>query len=157
MADRPTKKVVRVSTPQPPAPVGSGPSGPGGGTPWTPAPEAKSQATTSRIVALVLWAVAIALEAFAILSVLKQHTVNIGLLIGLIVVIAVLAVGGDLLWKRANRLDPASTAEPTKFFIQNQLGAIIAIIAFLPLVVMILTNKNMSQQQKGVAGTIGVV
>jgi hypothetical protein len=161
MQDRPEKKVVRVGSdtasqvggPQ----VGSGSASPGGGSTWRPTPEAKSQATTFRIVALVLWLLAIAGELFAIFWVLKQHPVNTILLIVAIVVIGVLAIVGDVLWKRANRLDPASTAEPVRFFIQNQLGAILAIVAFLPLIVMIFLNKNMTAQQKGIAGSIGVV
>ena len=105
----------------------------------------------------VLWALAIAGEAFAIFWILRQSSINMALLIGAIVVIGLLAVGGDLLWKRANALDPASTSEPVRFFLQNQLGAIIGVIAFLPMVVMIFLNKNMSGQQKGIAGGIGIV
>jgi hypothetical protein len=142
------KKVVRVQ---------SAPGSNAGEPTWKPTPEAKSQATTLRIVALVLWVAAIAIEGFAIFWVLKQHSVNMILLVGAIVVIGVLSVIGSLLWKRANQADPASTSEPIRFFIQNQLGAIIAIIAFLPLIVMIFTNKNMAGQQKTIAGGIGIV
>jgi len=142
------KKVVRVQSDQ--ASQASEPT-------WKPTPQAKSKATTFRIVALVLWLVAIAVEGFAIFWVLKQHSVNMVLLIGAIVGIGVLSIIGSLLWKSANRADPASTSEPIRFFIQNQLGAIIAIIAFLPLIVMIFTNKNMAGQQKTIAGGIGIV
>lgn len=125
--------------------AGSGSSG-GGGSPGT-----------LRIIAAVLWALAIGGEALAIFGILRQNPVNMTLLIGALVVIAVLAIVGDLLWKRANAMDPASTSEPVRFFIQNQLGAIIGIIAFLPLVLLIVTNKNMSGQQKTLAGGIGVI
>jgi len=37
------------------------------------------------------------------------------------------------------------------------LGLIISIIAFLPLVVLIFTNKNLSGKQKGIVGSIAVV
>lgn len=124
---------------------------------WKPTAEAKQQATTFRIIALVLWALAIAGELFAIFWVLKQNPVNMILLVGLIIVIGVLAVIGNLLWKRANLLDPASRADTVRFFVQNQLGAIIAIVAFLPLIALILTNKNMDNQQKTIAGVVGVV
>ncbi len=140
----PAKKVVRV---EPRTPSQS----------WKPTPESKQQATTLRIIALLLWLLAIAGEAFAIFWVLKQSTINMTLLIGAIVVIGVLAIIGDMLWKRSNRLDPASTSEPFRFFIQNQLGAILAILAFLPLIVMIFLNKDMNTQQKGIAGGIGIV
>lgn len=153
MADRPEKKVVRVGSD---TTSRAAPASPGSTPTWKPTPEAASQATTSRLIALVLWLLAIALEVFAIFWVLKQQTVNMVLLIGAIVVIGVLAIIGDVLWKRANRLDPASTAQPIRFFVQNQLGAILAAVAFLPLIVMIFLNKNMNPQQKGVAGSVGV-
>jgi hypothetical protein len=124
---------------------------------WTPSPEGKSQATTNRIIAAVLWVLAIAGEAFVIFWLLKQPTINMTYLIGAIVVIGVLAFAGDFFWKKANQLDPADASDPVGFFIKNQLGAIIAIIAFLPLIVMIYFNKNMDNQQKTLAGGVGVV
>ena len=100
---------------------------------------------------------AIGTEAFAIFYVLKQNPVNLVLLIILLVVIGALAVGGSLLWKRANRLDPARKSDKVRFFVQNQLGAIITVIAFLPLIILIFTNKNMDGKQKGIAGAIAIV
>ena len=143
-----TKKVVRVeTTPEAEAATESG---------WKPTPEAKSKALTYRIIAIVLWALAIGGEAFEIFWVLRQTPPNMWLLIGGLVVIAGLAIGGSLLWKQANRLDPASKANKTKFFIQNQLGAIITVVAFLPLIILIFLNKDMSGAQKGVAGGIAI-
>jgi hypothetical protein len=142
------KKVVRVE---------SDPESKTSEPAWKPTPEAKQQATRLRIIAVILWLVAIAGEAFAIFWVLKQSSVNLVVLIVAIVVIGVLSVVGSLLWKRANRADPASTSDPVRFFIQNQLGAIIAAIAFLPLIVMILLNQNMDGKQKGIAGGLAVV
>ena len=135
---------------------------------FTPTPEAKSQATTSRIIAIVLWVVAIGLELFTILWVMRPSFDELAaakgfpqwrwwLLIGMIVVIGVLAVVGSLLWKKANRLDPASSKDTVRFFVQNQLGAIIALIAFVPLIIVIFMNKDMNGQQKGIAGGIGIV
>ncbi len=79
------------------------------------------------------------------------------MLIGFLVVIGALAIGGSFLWKKANRLDPASRAQPVRFFIQNQLGAIIAIAAFLPLIILIFKNDDMNAKQKNVAGGVGAV
>jgi hypothetical protein len=124
---------------------------------WKPTPGAKSFATRLRVGALLLWIAAIAIELFAIFWVLKQHSVNMVLLIAAIVGIGVLSIIGSLLWKRGNKADPASRSEPIRFFVQNQLGAIIAVLAFLPLIVMIFTNKNMAGQQKYVAGGIAIV
>lgn len=153
------KKVVRVksttgtasTTGAPtPSPTGAGPT-------WTPTPEAKGRATQLRLVAAVLWVVAIGLEGYAIFGVLNDSSVNMVLLIALIVVIGIVAIGGSLLWKKANRLDPASRSDTVRFFVQNQLGAIITVIAFLPLIVLILLNKDMTPQQKALAGGIGAI
>lgn len=124
---------------------------------WKPTPEAKGKATRFRAIAAVLWVVAIGLEAYAIFGVLNDSSINMVLLIALIVVIGIFAIGGSLLWKQANRLDPASRGDTVRFFVQNQLGAIITVIAFLPLIVLILLNKDMTPQQKALAGGIGAI
>lgn len=153
MAEAPksNKKIVRVESSN--APAASGESG----ATWKPTAEAKKKATTFRILAFVLWILAIAGEAFTIFYVLKQVPIKMWLLIVMIVVIGILAIAGSLLWKQANKLDPASKANPTKFFIQNQLGLIMTIIAFLPMIVLIFTNKNMDGKQKAIAGTVGII
>jgi hypothetical protein len=118
--------------------------------------ESKAKARTFRIIAVICWIVAIGLEIVAILQ-LREAPVNTTLLIILIVADLIFAVIGSLLWKKSNRLDPASEKDKIKFFIQNQLGLIISIIAFLPLVILIFTNKNLSGKQKGIVGSIAVV
>ncbi|WP_114907396.1 hypothetical protein [Ornithinimicrobium murale] len=127
------------------------------GPQWQATPEARKKAGTFRLIAGLLWALAIAGELVAIFWVLRQGDINMVLLIGLIVVIGALAIGGSLLWKKANRLDPAERKDTVRFFVQNQLGAIITIIAFLPLIVMILLNEDLDKKDKAIAGTVGVV
>ncbi len=75
----------------------------------------------------------------------------------MLVVIAVFAIAGSMMWKTANKHDPASKSEPVKFFVQNQLGAIITVLAFLPLIVLIFMDKDMDPKNKKIAGGIGVV
>lgn len=123
---------------------------------WQPTPESAAKATRLRIFAWVAWALAIGAEAFAIFWVLRQSPVTMWLLITLIAVAGVLSVAGSLWWKQANRLSPASREDKLRFFVQNQLGAIVAIIAFLPLIIMIFLNKDMDGKQKGIAGGIGI-
>jgi hypothetical protein len=124
---------------------------------WSASPEAKSKALTFRIIAAVLWAIAIGGELFTIFWVLRQDPILMWLLIVMLVVIGAFALGGSLLWKKANRLDPASRKDTVRFFVQNQLGVIITVIAFLPLIVMIFLNKDMDGKQKGIAGGIAIV
>lgn len=118
--------------------------------------ESRSKARNLRILAIISWIAAIGFEIGAILM-LKKVPINTTWLIVLIAVDLVFAVIGSLLWKKSNRLDPASEKDKTKFFIQNQLGAIISVIAFLPLVILIFTNKDMSGKQKGIVGAIAVI
>ncbi|NLA66212.1 MAG: hypothetical protein GX862_09925 [Leucobacter sp.] len=154
----PKKKVVKVEPTKAAAASGTQASeGAKGDRVWSPTPEAKSKATKLRIFAWVGWLLAIGVEAIAIFVLLRQNPVNMWLLIGAIVVTGALAITGSLLWKKANDLDPASKSNAVRFFIQNQLGAIMTIIAFLPLIILIFTNKNMDGKQKALAGTIGIV
>ena len=106
--------------------------------------ESKARAKQLRLFAVLAWVVAIALQVYAIFFVLLQPPVNMVLLIGVIVVNLILALVGSTLWKKSNRLDPASEADQARFFIQNQLGAIMGVLAFLPLVIMIFANKDLS-------------
>ena len=123
---------------------------------FTPTAESKGRASTLRLVAALLWVMAIAAEVGAIVL-LKRPPVSMVWLIVFIVVDLALAVAGSLLWKKANRLDPASTKDKFRFFVQNQLGAIIAVVAFLPLVIFIFTDKNLQGKQKGILGAVAIV
>lgn len=152
---------------------------------WTPTAESTRKATMFRWIAAALWVVAIAAEAVAIFWLLRQREFtgpdggivrnpDTGLLenqeataqfpqwafvtlLVMLVVIAALSITGSILWKKANRLDPAKKSDTVRFFVQNQLGAIIAVIAFLPLIILIFLNKDMDKGQKATAGIIGIV
>jgi len=126
---------------------------------WRATQGQKSAAGRLRIFAVLAWIVAIAGEAAAIVL-LYRHTFdhgNLPLLIGILVGIAIFAVAGSLMWKAANRHDPASRSEPFKFFVQNQLGAIVTLIAFVPLVVLIFMDKDMDPKNKKIAGGVGAL
>ena len=112
-----------------------------------------------RIFAILAWIVAIGGEIFGIVL-LRQHKFdhgNLPLLIGILVGIAIFAIAGSLLWKAANKQDPARESDKAKFFFQNQLGAIITLVAFLPLIVLIFMDKDMDPKNKKVAGGVGAV
>jgi hypothetical protein len=126
---------------------------------WRATHGQQSAAKRLRIFAVLAWIVAIAGEAAGIVL-LYRHTFdhgNLGLLIGLLVGIAIFAIAGSMMWKAANKHDPASRSEPFKFFVQNQLGAIITLVAFLPLLVLMFMDKDMDPKNKKLAGGVGVV
>ena len=126
---------------------------------WRATHGQESAAKRLRIFAALSWIVAIGTEVVGIVL-LRQHKFdhgNLPLLIGLLVVIAVFAIAGSLMWKAANKHDPASKSDTVKFFVQNQLGAIITVVAFLPLIVLIFMDKDMDPKNKKIAGGIGAV
>jgi hypothetical protein len=126
---------------------------------WQASQGQKGKAKSLRIYAALCWVVAIGAEIAGIVM-LKKGAFNHGglaLLIGILVAIAVFAIAGSLLWKAANKHDPASRADGFRFFVQNQLGAIITVIAFLPLLALIFLDKDMDPKNKKIAGGVGVV
>jgi hypothetical protein len=126
---------------------------------WRATQGQASAAKRLRIFAALAWVVAIGTEIAGIVM-LRQHKFdhgNLALLIGILVGIAIFAIAGSLMWKAANRQDPASKADTFRFFVQNQLGAIITVIAFLPLIALIFLDKDMDPKNKKIAGGVGVV
>jgi len=124
---------------------------------WQATQDQKSAATRLRIFAALSWAVAIGGEIAGIVL-LYRHKFdhgNMPLLIGLLIGIAIFAIAGSMLWKEANRHDPAPASDKSRFFVQNQLGAIITVIAFLPLLFLILNDKDLDPQSKKIAGGVG--
>ena len=126
---------------------------------WRATQGQKSAATRLRIFAAIAWVIAIGGEIAGIVL-LRQGRFdegNLPLLIGILVGIAVFAIAGSLMWKAANKHDPARRSDTAKFFFQNQLGAIVTVIAFLPLIVLIFTDKDMDPKNKKIAGGIGAL
>lgn len=125
------------------------------------ASEEKSKATTNRIVAFILWAVALACEIIAILLINEKiklpffsthDDVRVALWIPLaifIVIDLVCCIIASSLWKKASRLDPfKKTNNKVGFFILTQLGAIMAIICLAPLIIVVLANKKLDKKTK---------
>lgn len=125
----------------------------------------RKNALPFRIGAIVCWILAIVCEVFAILFFTIKldwgflyeepgHTIAwiVALVVDLILVIV-----GSLLWKRGNHLDPAKKSQPARFWIQNNLGVIIAAIAFIPFIIFALTDKNATKKSKLLATIAAVV
>ena len=124
---------------------------------WKATQDQKSKATRLRIFAAIAWVIAIGAEIAGIVMLLQGRfdTGGLPILIGLLVAMAIFAIAGNLMWKNANKHDPASKEDGFKFFFQNQLGAIITMIAFLPLLALILMDKDMDPKNKQIAGGVG--
>ena len=121
----------------------------------------KKGAVPRRIGAIILWILGIACEVVAILNVagkleLPKFNQTVWL-IGLIVLDLIFVVIGSMLWKKANHIDPASEKNKTKFWLWNNLGSIISVLAFLPLIIVVLTNKDLDKRTKTLVSAVAAV
>ena len=122
----------------------------------------KEGAKPRRIIAVILWVLAIACEVVGILNIFKKLALpdclnQLTWLIILIVADLVFLVIGSMLWKKANHIDPASEKNKTKFWLWNNLGSIVAVLAFLPLIIIIFTSKDLDGKTKKIAGIVAIV
>ncbi|MCQ2554293.1 MAG: hypothetical protein MJ171_01405 [Clostridia bacterium] len=112
--------------------------------------ERKGAAMPKRILAIVFWVLGIVCEALAICVLNKYFYVSDQLLWLIIFIVAdlIMVIIGSQFWKKANDIDPASKANKVKYFLQNQMGLIVSIIAFFPLIVLLLKNKDLDPKTK---------
>lgn len=121
----------------------------------------KSSATTKRILSVILWIAALAAEVGAILILngtwYLPDDKSMYFLIGLVVVDLILVVIGAQFWKGANRLDPPSKKNKFTFYLWSQMGLIAAIICFLPLIILLLKNKDMDAKTKKIVSIVAAI
>ena len=133
-----TKKITKVS---------GGEGAPQRGT-FVPTAEAKAQAGKLRMYGILLWILAVVAEVGAMIILFKKDpeidlsTGNRIVLIVILLVDLILLIAGSWFWKKSNRFDPASKQDTMKFFFQNQLGVVVAVIAFLPVVILAFIKKE---------------
>ena len=114
-----------------------------------------------RISCCVMWILAIVAEIIAILILngtiyVPDDNFTMWLLIPLAVDFVLVIVAGQL-WKKANDRDPASEKNKFKFFLQNQLGMIMALICFVPFIVLLLSNKKLEKGTKKLVSIVAVI
>ena len=118
-------------------------------------------ATGLRIGAVVLWVVALALEVVAYLMLIGKINLTFMSTIVQIVVALVLdlicVIIGSQLWKKANHIKPASEKNKFLFWLWNNMGLIVCTIAFLPFVILALTNKDTDKKTKTIATVVAVI
>jgi len=133
------------------------------GTSKTPAAGEKTpreRATGKRILAAVFWLIAIGFEVLVILTLNGSLYIIDNLMIPLIVGIALILIFlviGSHFWKKANRIDPPSKENKLKFYLWSQMGLIVAVIAFFPLVILLLKNKDLDQTTRKIVVAVAIV
>jgi len=118
-------------------------------------PEAKSKAKQFRMYAIIAWVVAMIAQALSIMKLISDDTLV--MMIIAIVAILGLAVVASMFWKKGNKLDPPSEKNGLSFFLKSQLGAIMGVLCFLPMVIMIFTSNSISGKTKAIAGSAASV
>ena len=118
-------------------------------------------ATGYRVGAIVLWLLAIVCEVLAILYLFGKLEITflptLWVLIILIVLDLAFVIIGSQLWKKANHIKPASKKNPTLFWLWNNLGVIVACFAFIPIIIIMLTNKDLDKKTKTIAVIAAIV
>ena len=108
-----------------------------------------------RVGAVILWIVAIVFEILAILQLFGKININfmpqLWVFIILIVLDLVCVIIGSQLWKKANHIAPASEANKAKFWLWNNMGVIVSCFAFIPIIILMLTNKDLDKKTKTIA------
>lgn len=122
----------------------------------------KERAKNKRIIAIVLWVIAILFEVIGILRLSGVINLFSNLSVTTFLIICILLdlaffIPGSLIWKKANHIDPASEKDKTKFWVINNLGTILSVLAFLPLIVFVLTNKDLDKKSKGIVTVVAVI
>lgn len=120
--------------------------------------ERKGNALPFRIGAIVLWALGIVCEIMGILVMnstlyLPKLPAATWLVIFLVVDLALVVIGSQL-WKRANHISPASKENKLAYWVQTDLGIIIAVIAFAPIILLMLSNKDLDKKTKQVCSIV---
>lgn len=118
-------------------------------------------ATGLRIGAVALWLVALALEVVALF--MFTGKINLTFMPTLYQIIAALVLDlvfviiGSQLWKKANHIKPASDKNPLLFWLWNNMGLIVCAVAFIPFVVLALTNKEADKKTKAVSTVVAII
>ncbi len=123
-------------------------------------PENRKKAVKYRIGAVVLWLLGVAAEVLTILifnrTIYLPGNLLTYILIGLGVDLAFVVIG-SILWKKSNRLDPASEKNKLKFFLWNNMGLFAAIVCFVPLIILLLKEKDLDPKVKKIATIVAIV
>ena len=111
--------------------------------------------------AIILWVVALIFEILALLVVLGKINLNFiptlwQLIIFLVLDLACVIIGSQL-WKKANHIKPASEKNKVKFWLWNNMGVIVCVICFLPIIIVLLTNKELDKKTKVIAVVVAII
>lgn len=111
--------------------------------------------------AIILWVVAFIFEILAVLVLFGKINLTFlpqlwQLIIFLVLDLACVIIGSQL-WKKANHIKPASEKNKVKFWLWNNMGVIVCVFCFLPIIILMLTNKDLDKKTKVIAVVAAII
>jgi uncharacterized membrane protein YhaH (DUF805 family) len=114
-----------------------------------------------RLGAVIFWLLAIACEVVGVMVYLEKFSLNfpptIWQMIGFFVLDFIFVIIGSSLWKKANRLKPASRNNRLKFWLWNNLGLVVCCFAFVPYIIIVLLDKHIDKKTKTIAAVAAFI
>jgi len=109
--------------------------------------ESKGNSKTLRLIAIILWVLAIGAEVGALL--LFNRAIYDWKLYTALIIDALLVIAGAQCWKAANRINPSHSKSKFVKMIWDQMGVLVAFVAFIPFgILFILNAKNLPKKTK---------
>ncbi len=123
----------------------------------------KAKALPNRIFAIIFWCLGIALEIFTFLNI--RGTINIPVISNYLVIFVilfiilaiVLVIIGSQFWRKANQINPPSDENKNTYWLSNQIGLLISIVVFVPIVILLLVNKDLDKKSKRISTIVAVI
>ena len=111
--------------------------------------------------AVALWVVALVLEIVAVMifsgKINWTFMPSLWQVIITLVLDLVFVIVGAQLWKKANRIKPASEENKFLFWLWNNMGVIVCAVCFIPFVILALLNKEADKKTKAIAVVVAVI
>lgn len=121
----------------------------------------KQNSLPFRLAAVGLWITGLALEIVSILCLngtlyLPGPSQFTWFIIFLVIDFVAVVIGSQL-WKRANHMNPPSKENKALYWLQTELGVLVAIVAFAPIVIILLLDKNADKRARTVGVAVAAV
>ena len=126
--------------------------------------QTKQSTVGLRIGSIVLWVLAIVFEILALLVAIQKFAPRfldamplwLPVVVLLVLDLVCLIIGSQL-WKKANHINPMSEKNKALFWLWNNLGLVVAVLAFVPFIILLATNKDADPKIKKIGAIAAIV